>query len=213
MRKTIVNSTNQKNSLEFDSRLNPFQFYKLYQSPWTAKNLYTNNFFSLSNLFIAKHKTSPQFAHRFSLRVNMLWLTLILVAATATYVYWKRCNNYWRNLGVPQTNPTILFGDTFYFFFKIRPLTDFINYIYRKTPAGSRYTLSNRIKSLRFLNSLLSFQIHRILSVLEADISDHRYGPHQTDHYKGFQPFHRPFGTYIARCGAAIRQELVRSER
>lgn len=68
----------------------------------------------------------------------MILLTLFAVAVTATILYWKKCNNYWKNAGVPQTNPNILFGNSFKLFFQLIPLTDFVTNLYYQVRSGMR---------------------------------------------------------------------------
>lgn len=73
----------------------------------------------------------------------MLWVTLISVALAATFYYWKKCNEVWRNKCVPQTNPLPLFGDSFYIFFKLQSIGDFVRNL-TQNATGKRYVINDR---------------------------------------------------------------------
>lgn len=60
----------------------------------------------------------------------MIWLTLILVALAAAYIFLDKKRNHWRNMGVQQKNPLLLFGDILPLFFKRETVIEFCNKFY-----------------------------------------------------------------------------------
>ncbi|XP_050294392.1 cytochrome P450 9e2-like [Anthonomus grandis grandis] len=70
----------------------------------------------------------------------MFWIAVIVVLlGLITWKFYLKPYRVWRNMGVPQTNPVIFFGDTWATFFKFMSLPQWMSWIYNKHPE-SKYT-------------------------------------------------------------------------
>ncbi|XP_019875696.2 cytochrome P450 9e2 [Aethina tumida] len=69
----------------------------------------------------------------------MFWVALIVVIITLGYYYYQRTYNYWKNLGINQTNPLPFFGDMFPIVSQKMALSHLVQNIYSQFP-NSRYS-------------------------------------------------------------------------